>query len=127
MGSIKNNYEHVETNLDSLCSLKNFDFRWFYRKLSKICSFSVKISNDILRLFYNLISMKNTRIHTRDLPVLHHQVNQGQVVRMIKVTDPQPTGQAAMVVDRVLDLVQSPVNHKVLKIKHFYLANLKFG
>ena len=75
----------------------------------------------------NLKSMKNIRIHTLDLPVHHHQVNQGQVVRMIKVTDPQPTGQAAMVVDRVLDLVQSPVNHKILKIKHFYLANLKFG
>ena len=85
-------------------------------------------SDEILRLFYNLKSMKNTRIHTRDLPVLHHQVNQGQVVRMIKVTDPQPTGQVAMVVvDRVLDLVQSRVNHKDLKIKHFYLANLKFG
>ena len=75
----------------------------------------------------DLKSMKNIRIHTLDLPVRHHQVNQGQVVRMIKVTDPQPTGQVAMVVDRVLDLVQSRVNHKVLKIKHFYLANLKFG
>ena len=72
-------------------------------------------------------STKNTHIHTLDLPVHHHQVNQGQVVHMIKVTVPQPTGQVAMVVDRVLDLVQSRVNHKDLKIKHFYLANLKFA